>query len=93
MASDVEFLQEQLQEALQRASHWELMARRATAGAQSASKGAERLYYRCERLRDTIKIMAAKLERLARQNVEQTKKISRLSLELLGTLSNDEQHS
>jgi len=85
--SDVDVLQAQVQDALSRAALWELTARRATAGAQSSSKGAERLYYRCERLRDTIKLLKAKIEGLERVNREQEKKISRLSLELLGTLS------
>lgn len=75
-----------------RAAHWELMARRATAGAQSSSKGAERHYRRVCRLRDEIKILKGRIERLQHECSEQKKKISRLSLELLSHLSQSEQH-
>lgn len=87
MTTDVVFLHEQLQDALQRAAYWELMARRATAGAQSASKGAERLHRKVCRLRDEVKILNGRLERVQHENGEQKKKISRLSLELLANLS------
>lgn len=80
-------LQEDLHVALQRAGEWELMARRASAGAQSSSKGAERLHRRVCRLRDEVKILNGRLERVQHENGEQKKKISRLSLELLSHLS------
>lgn len=85
-------LQEQLQTALQKAAEWELMARRAAAGAQSSSKGAERLHRKVCRLRDEIKILKGRVERVQHENGEQKKKISRLSLELLSNLSHGEQH-
>lgn len=80
-------LQGDLQDALRRAADWELMARRAFAGAQSSSKGAERLHRKVCRLRDEVKILNGRLERAQHENGEQKKKISRLSLELLSHLS------
>jgi TolA-binding protein len=68
------------------ANQWEIMARRAGEGARSASKGAERLKRKVERLRDEVKILNGRIERLQHENVEQQKKISRLSLELLSRI-------
>ena len=68
------------------ARSWEIMARRASEGARSASKGAERLKRKVGRLRDEVKILNGRIERLRHENGEQTKKISRLSLELLSKL-------
>ena len=65
---------------------WEIIAHRASDGARTASKGAERLKRKVGRLREEIKIMAGRIERLQHENVEQQKKISRLSLELLARL-------
>lgn len=86
-------LQDDLHAALQRASEWEIMARRASAGAQSSSKGAERLHRKVCRLRDECKILKGRIERIQHENGEQKKKISRLSLELLAKLSTTEQRS
>lgn len=86
-------LQADLHAALKSAGEWELMARRATAGAQSSSKGAERLYRKVCRLRDEVKILKGRVERVQHENGEQKKKISRLSLELLSRLSTTEQRS
>ena len=68
------------------AARWEVVARRATDGARSASKGAERLQRRVASLRDTVKILTGRIERLTHENAEQQKKISRLSLKLLAAL-------
>lgn len=68
------------------ARSWEIIAHRAMAGARSASKGAERLNRKVGRLRDEVKILNGRIERLKHENGEQTKKISRLSLELLAKL-------
>lgn len=84
-------LLEDLHEALRKAGDWELIARRAVAGAQSSSKGAERLHRKVCRLRDEVKILNGRIERLIHENGEQKKKISRLSLELLSHLSQNEQ--
>jgi hypothetical protein len=68
------------------ARSWEIIAHRASDGARSASKGAERLKRKVGRLRDEVKILTGRIERLQHENGEQTKKISRLSLELLSRL-------
>ena len=82
-----DFIHSELIEARALAAHWEVIARRATDGARSASKGAERLQRRVERLKDEVKILKGRNERLQHECSEQGKKISRLSLELLSTLS------
>jgi predicted RNase H-like nuclease (RuvC/YqgF family) len=90
VADDIIRLQGELHAALERAGEWELTARRASAGAQSSSKGAERLHRKVCRLRDEIKILKGRIERIQHENGEQQKKISRLSLELLSHLSTTE---
>lgn len=75
-----------------RAEHWENVARRASDGARSASKGAERLQRKVERLKEEVKLLKGRNDRLQHECIEQGKKISRLSLELLSTLSSTEQH-
>lgn len=90
---DIRRLQDDLHLALQRSSEWELRARRASAGAQSSSKGAERLHRKVCRLRDEITILKGRMERIQHENGEQKKKISRLSLELLSLLPSTEQRS
>lgn len=82
-----DFLLSQLAEARAAADHWEVAARRATDGARSASKGAERLQRKVERLKEEVKLLKGRNDRLQHECSEQGKKISRLSLELLSTLS------
>lgn len=73
------------------ARSWEIVARRASEGARSACKGAERLKRKVGRLRDEVKILGGRIERLQHENAEQQKKISRLSLELLSHLGQPNQ--
>lgn len=84
---NIEDLQAALQSALAEASQWEVMARRATDGARSSSKGSERLKRRVDRLRQEVKLLTGRVERLQHECGEQQKKINRLSLELLGGLN------
>lgn len=92
MTVDVDSLQAELMQAQSEAAHWEVIARRCTDGARSASKGAERLQRRVGRLKDEVKILRGRIERLQHECSEQGKKISRLSLELLSKLSQEKQH-
>jgi predicted RNase H-like nuclease (RuvC/YqgF family) len=86
--SDFVFLE--LAAARAAADHWEVTSRRASEGARSASKGAERLQRKVERLKEEIKLLKGRNDRLQHECSEQQKKISRLSLELLSTLSRHE---
>lgn len=90
--SQIMQLMADVSDALAKAAYWELAARRATAGAQASSKGAERLNRKVCRLRDEVKILAGRIGRLQHEINEQQKKISRLSLELLSKLSESTQH-
>jgi predicted RNase H-like nuclease (RuvC/YqgF family) len=69
------------------AEHWEVTSRRASDGARSASKGAERLQRMVARLKEEVKLLKGRNDRLQHECSEQGKKISRLSLELLSALS------
>jgi predicted nuclease with TOPRIM domain len=69
-----------------RLDEMEVHYHRAVAGARSACKGAERLRRKVNHLRDEVKILKGRNERLQHECDERGKKISRLSLELLANL-------